>query len=301
MMSVVVKNPLRQGLHWAGDGRAATRNRGKVTLSAGEAVEGEQEERNGEEGNADALMSVLVRITVVVRTHSQSACAVHVHAYAHRSARMHTQVRRPLRGALALAEQLAPPDKQHSSQQSHLQPLQPPLQEASPASAAERAQADASVVCGSPGDVRTRPAGGGEEGLGRAQGEAGGGSLMSMVVKEPLRKSGWVEREEEDKADRNGVWGAKRAPGLVTIMVKQPLRQFVWGSSPEKGGKRLELDDRGSEEVGMADDCEDLDDVQGVMQSDSHWNFGLRGPLPPAGTRVPAADTSGVLQLVCCA
>ena len=122
---------------------------------------------------------------------------------------------------------------------------------------------------------------------------------MSMVVKEPLRKSGWVEREEEDKADRNGVWGAKRAPGLVTIMVKQPLRQFVWGSSPEKGGKRLELDDRGSEEVGMADDCEDLDDVQGVMQSDSHWNFGLRGPLPPAGTRVPAADTSGVLQLVC--
>ena len=71
MMSVVVKNPLRQGLHWAGDGRAATKNRGKVSLSAGEAVEGEQEERNGEEGNADALMSVLVRITVVAHTLSK--------------------------------------------------------------------------------------------------------------------------------------------------------------------------------------------------------------------------------------
>ncbi|EKX54280.1 hypothetical protein GUITHDRAFT_132040 [Guillardia theta CCMP2712] len=81
-------------------------------------------------------------------------------------------------------------------------------------------------------------------------------SLISRVIKQPIRNSGLVMPEETSNGNQE--------PSLLTVVIKRPLQQFVWGPS-------------GSLETGK-DSKEDsivTEIMTGVEQDDEHWNFGV--------------------------
>eukprot|EP00960_Hanusia_phi_P074813 768320-Hanusia_phi.AAC.11 len=80
-------------------------------------------------------------------------------------------------------------------------------------------------------------------------------SLISHVIKQPIRNSGLVLPEEASEGNKD--------PSLLTIVIKRPLQQFVWGSA-------------GAEASKDADDQQSTQDMEtGVEQDDEHWNFGV--------------------------
>ena len=112
----------------------------------------------------------------------------------------------------------------------------------------------------------------------------GGGSLLSVVVKEPLRRSGWVDVEpareagEGGKGEGDSASHPSREPSLLSVVVKRPLREFVWGPG-HGGGSQAAANERepetGTGGTGRGEKKVDEHDDGGVLQSGTHWGFGL--------------------------
>ena len=345
LMSVMVKNPLRKGLEWAGDSSSEpAREHHASGNSAGSGGSASQQL-----DASPSLMSVLVR--------------------------------RPLRGGIALAEQLqntvAPAAERHprdTSEGSVLQRAGGDARETDPAGSVHgakssanenlcglaapsavaghwkggtsgaagggRGQADAGQAGGASGEKARH--GGGNHGSndaaaseqGRGEGDGGGGaravaargggSLLSVVVKEPLRRSGWVEREAGRAAEGEGALpkgkGGQvhlREPSLLSVVVKRPLREFVWGKEEQgdTGRQEAAAAGEGVENAkafaaaaaaggGGGDACTSREDVRGkeeghaeddgVLQSGSHWSFGL--PKEAPADEVSLEEEEGVFN-----